>query len=682
MASRKKTVTKKVSGKKASSSRKSASNSTGKSSGKSEPGKKRSPATERAPTLPARIYAQASVLSIGGRSMFDAGFGINAENVADYLSEEALLSSAVAQLQQAGFDVLQVSGAMINIAGSAKVFEQAFGAPIEVHQREVIKPFSNSTVAEFLDSPNCDMPGLIATQNSAFGNVLEGVALEEPRYYMAPNATPPNPGYWHLDVPNGVSMGCNAGPAHRAGITGRGVVVSMVDSGFYRHPFFAAHGYRADNALLGPGASNAADDESGHGTGESANIFALAPDVRLRPVKMSFVNSIGSFDMAVGLGPDIITCSWGSDLRNGSLSAADIALGNAVATAVASGITVIFSAGNGHWGFPGQHPDVISAGGVFMDSDGSLQASDYSSGFMSNIYSGRRVPDLSGLVGMQPGARYIMLPVQPLDEIDRNSAGGTHPNGDETTSNDGWAAFSGTSAAAPQLAGAAALVKQTCQRLTPAQVRDVLQRTATDVTTGQTHGNTGPNVAHCGVDEATGHGLVNAHRATILARMHCRIVSPVTPTLPPVRPPIVLPILPPVRPPIVQPVLPPIRPPIVQPIQPPIFPPIVPPIQPPTRPPIVPPIQPPIRPIRPIQPIVPIRPIGPVINPQRTADELDNAMAVAQQQAYQQGYEQALADAQIPQASEDNGDIAPLDEADLDELEAMVRDGMIDPGDI
>ena len=34
------------------------------------------------------------------------------------------------------------------------------------------------------------------------------------------------------------------------------------------------------------------------------------------------------------------------------------------------GIIVIFAAGNGHWGFPGQHPDVISAGGVYLDADG------------------------------------------------------------------------------------------------------------------------------------------------------------------------------------------------------------------------------------------------------------------------------------------------------------------------
>ena len=202
------------------------------------------------------------------------------------------------------------------------------------------------------------------------------MALEVPRYYMAANPFAPIADYWHLDVPAGISLACNADRAHRAQITGRGVVVSMVDSGWFRHPFFIERGYRADTAILGPGAANPDADESGHGTGESANIFAVAPDVHLKPVKMNFVNTIGAFNAAVGLGPDIITCSWGSSIMNGPLFAADIALANAIAAAVASGITVVFSAGNGHWGFPGQHPDVISAGGVYLDENNTLRASD------------------------------------------------------------------------------------------------------------------------------------------------------------------------------------------------------------------------------------------------------------------------------------------------------------------
>ena len=69
--------------------------------------------------------------------------------------------------------------------------------------------------------------------------------------------------------------------------------------------------------------------------------------------------------------------------------------------------------------------------------------------------------------------------------IDVGNAGGRHPNGDETPNNDGWAAFSGTSASCPQVAGVCALIKQACPRLTPAEVKDILMRTARDVTAGR-----------------------------------------------------------------------------------------------------------------------------------------------------------------------------------------------------
>ena len=420
--------------------------------------------------------------------------------------------------------------------------------------------------------------------------MLEGVAIEEPRYFMAPSAFPPSVDYWHLDAPGDVSLGCNADRAHRGAITGRNVRVAMVDSGQYAHPFFANRGYRVVPVVLGPGAANPDRDESGHGTGESANVFAVAPDAQLLPVKINFVNSIGAFNAAVGLNPDIITCSWGSSQRTGPLSAANQALAAAISGAVASGITVVFSAGNGHWGFPGQHPDVISAGGVFMDEDGSLMASDYASGFMSNIYPGLRVPDLSGLVGMRPRAIYIMLPLEPDDAIDQGNAGGSHPNGDETASDDGWAAFSGTSAAAPQIAGAAALIKQACPRLTPAQIRQILRDTARDVTVGNCHPNTGGNAAGPGPDLATGHGLVDAHRAVLIAKLRCRVIRPIRPVQP------------------VQPVRP------IQPVQ-------------------------PVRPIQPVQPVRPIRPIQP-ISPRpapRSSEEAAAEGVVAQEEDFGEG---------------------------------------------
>src|SRR5262249_54014868 len=261
-------------------------------------------------------------------------------------------------------------------------------------------------------------------------------------------------------------------------------------------------------------------DESGAGTGGSPNIMAIAPDCELLPVKANFANTIAAFNAAVALQPHIISCSWGSHVPF-ALSAADMALEAAVAAAVASGIIVIFSAGNGHAGFPGQHPDVISAGGVFLDQAGQLSASNYASAFTSMIYPGRQVPDACGLVGMRPKAIYIMLPVQPGDQIDQgNAVGGVFPDGDETAPDDGWAAFSGTSAAAPQLAGVAALIKQAVPTITPSALKAALQATAGDVTEGMSSGAaplTAGLPAGPGHDAATGSGLVDALWAVVSA---------------------------------------------------------------------------------------------------------------------------------------------------------------------
>ena len=570
--------------------------------------------------LPSKIFAQVSPRSVGGVSMFEAQWQINSGTVTNFYSDGEAVNATVAYLQEAGFDILQISPLTINIAGSAATYRKAFDTDVVLMDVPVIKEQGKEDVGQFVDCPETGTLGLIETTGTRFENVMEGVAFEEKRYLMAPSSFAPLKSYWHLRVPGDVSLGCNADRAHRAGITGRGVKVAMVDSGHFRHPYFVNRGYNISPVVLGPAAANPLADESGHGTGESANIFAVAPDCQLLPVKLNFVNSIGGFNAAVGLRPDIITCSWGSSKQFGPLSAADAALATAIAAAVASGIVVVFSAGNGHFGFPGQHPDVISAGGVFMNPDESLRASDYASGFLSNIYAGRRVPDLSGLVGMRPKAIYIMLPLQPGDEIDVGNAGLTHPNGDETARDDGWAAFSGTSAAAPQLAGAAALIKQACSTLNPASVRDILMRTARDVTTGNCSPSTGANPATVGPDLATGTGLVDAHKAAMLAKLRCLTIGPVLPTpIPPIGPIPPVPPIPPIPPIGPIPPIPPVVPPIVvgppiEPIKPPVGP-IVPITGPVT--PIVGPVQPviPIKPpIGPVVPIQPIKPIAPIIN--------------------------------------------------------------------
>ena len=477
--------------------------------------------------IPPIVYAEVSVHSMCGVSLFETSKLVTSNTVSEFYSDYRLINETIKKLCNEGFEVLNVSPTTITIAAPAKTYEEVFKTTIVAEEREVIKDLGRVDTATILDSPDTDISGLIDPSKSSLADVVEGVALNEPVYYFGPSPFPPLKEYWHLVVPAGVSLGMNAPLAHRAGFTGAGVSVVMVDSGWYNHPFFIKHGYRA-NVVLGPVATNPDHDEHGHGTGESANIFSVAPDVAFSMVKINFVNSIGAFNTAVSLNPDIISCSWGSSKKYPPLSAADQALAAAVANAVKKGIIVIFSSGNGHWGFPGQHPDVISAGGVCMNVDSSLEATPYASGFESKIYTGRNVPDVCGLVGLPPRALYIMLPVEPKNYLDKTLSGDTHPNGDETAPDDGWAAFSGTSAAAPQLAGICALMKQACPYLTPEQVRGILKKTARDITAGCCNVSTGGHPAKPGPDLATGHGLADAFRAVVLARLR-PIMIPVHP---------------------------------------------------------------------------------------------------------------------------------------------------------
>jgi Subtilase family len=492
---------------------------------------RRAAAPEPGP-MPDVVYAQASPRSVGGLSLFEAAVPVTKEVAVDYASEAPVVRNAVVRLRQAGFEVLQVAPTTVNIAGPASLYEQVFATRLVTEERPVLKEQGREDTATFVECPETDLPGLIDVSNSQLADVLEGVAIEEPRY-PDEHAFAPAKQYWHLRVPGDVSLGVDADRAHRSGVTGRGVKVVMCDSGWYRHPYFTQRGYRTSPTVLGPGAANPEHDEVGHGTAESANVFAVAPDVDFTMVKMSFVNSIGGFNAAVTLAPHIISCSWSSDIQNPPLSAADQALAAAVATAVAGGIVVVFSTGNGRFGFPGQHPDVISAGGVFLHQDGKMEASDYASGFASKVYPPRNVPDVCGLVGMRPRAAYIMLPLEAGGEIDKDLASGDHPDGDETPADDGWSAISGTSAAAPQLAGVCALIKQVCGTLTPAEVRDILQTTARDVTAGKCSPRTGGHAARPGADLATGSGLVNAHRAVLVAKVRCLGPAPPPPLVPP-----------------------------------------------------------------------------------------------------------------------------------------------------
>jgi hypothetical protein len=476
------------------------------------------------PELPSKIYAEAIARSGCGESLLSSSALVTSQTVDRFYADPALLYATANRLRSQGFEVLAVGNTSISIAAEPHIYERAFQTTLKAFERPVIKEFAEQTTATFINSLDDKPFGEIDLSHTHWTHALAGIAINEPVYYFrteqSPSARPPQTRQKYLSVPDEVAEGLNARAVQQGGVKGDGVKVVMVDTGWYHHPFFSQNNYQG-RVVLAPGSTDAEADDHGHGTGESANLFAVAPHVELTVVKADValdgklrnVNSIAAFKKAIDLRPDIISCSWGSDQRNPRLCPYNQALAAVVADAVRRGIIVVFSAGNGHWGFPAQHPDVIAAGGVYRHLEGPLkgrlEASNYASGFISPVYPGRVVPDVCGLVGQKPYAAYILLPIQPGSLADSGCALG----GDGTDPTDGWAAFSGTSAAAPQIAGICALMKQVDPGLSPAQAKEILKQTAIDVTAGWASSQAGGYPTLPGPDPATGHGLADASKA-------------------------------------------------------------------------------------------------------------------------------------------------------------------------
>ena len=387
-------------------------------------------------------------------------------------------------------------------------FREIFGSVRLKKRATAKKPSLSITTREKYEAPEkaLEVP-------DALKDTIAFAYVPRPVEFFSPNFVPPIEDIYYLRLLD-VQLALNASRCHKNDWRGHGIKVMMADSGFWLHPYFLRSGARLI-PTESPGSGRADLDGSGHGTGEAANIFTIAPDCTVYGVK--FGNSAAAtLETCIALKPDVMTNSWGYNIDYQSreeLRQSDpnfyfelLDLENVISTAVEQGICVLFSAGNGHLAFPASHPEVISIGGVTYNEDGSIEASNYASGFESKLYPGQRIPDFCGIVGRSepaPMSAHIMLPVPATSDLD----GENFPSNERGT---GWGIFSGTSAACPQVAGAVALLKQINRNLSPSQIRQVLAARSVDVTKGKSATGTraGP-----GQDLATGAGLVDALRA-------------------------------------------------------------------------------------------------------------------------------------------------------------------------
>lgn len=388
-------------------------------------------------------------------------------------------------------------------------FENIFGTTLQ----EVTRDLTNT-------APGTKESYLTATEElkipQDLQDTIEFAYIPTPPTFFAVAAIPPNVSVYHLRLAD-VRRVLGGSRCHRRGWTGRNVRVAMTDSGFANHPYFVEQGYNIERVTT-PTTEHPLLDDSGHGTGESANTLVMAPDCHFIGVKHDDYSAL-ALETALEQNPQIITNSWGWDIDRQSkaqIRQSDpnfynelIDLENIINDAIDDGIVIIFSGGNGHLAFPACIPDVLAIGGATVYQDGGIEASSYASSFASQLYPGRQVPDVCGIVGEyspnSPLKGHIMLPVPNGSRLE----GANMPN---SQSRKGWGIFSGTSAAAPQTAGLVALLLQINPDLSPAQIKAIISDTATDVTKG-TSGN--GDDAQVGYDKATGAGFINAFQACL-----------------------------------------------------------------------------------------------------------------------------------------------------------------------
>ncbi|MEV0429283.1 S8 family serine peptidase [Micromonospora sp. NPDC050495] len=174
--------------------------------------------------------------------------------------------------------------------------------------------------------------------------------------------------------------------AHRAGFTGEGVTIGVVDTGIaYDHPALGGGGFPNAKVL---GGYDFADEDAdpyddtnvgsaGHGThvagilaGNDARIEGVAPDATLRAYRVFGTRNpatdellIAALDRAAADGVDVVNLSLGV---TGQRSSSVLAL--AVDRLVASGVPVIVAVGNGYAGPFNAGSPAVAAGAIAVGS--------------------------------------------------------------------------------------------------------------------------------------------------------------------------------------------------------------------------------------------------------------------------------------------------------------------------
>lgn len=248
----------------------------------------------------------------------------------------------------------------------------------------------------------------------------------------------------------------------------------------------------------GGGSQGAPGPDQAHGTAcagligaignNGLGVIGVAPNVRIMPIRLTDDAGFYADSAAIASGirhafqngARILNNSWGGGTPSSEIH-------EAILDANSAGAVVLFASGNTQGEeiiYPALFPECIAVGSS-NQCDGPKRIDDES----LDLYGHNTGPELS-----------VVAPGTAMVTTDLMGAQG-YSAGNYTNN------FNGTSSACPVAAGVVALMLSEDPTLTPAEVRDFLQRTADDVENVQLVGTP--------VDDLVGFGRVNADAALL-----------------------------------------------------------------------------------------------------------------------------------------------------------------------
>ena len=272
-----------------------------------------------------------------------------------------------------------------------------------------------------------------------------------------------------------VSRPANLSKLHSRGVDGEGVTVAVIDSGVALHEDF---GDRIKAFKNFDGRKRKSHDPKGHGThvagiilGDGAKVDGIAPKADLVACRIANeADAIEAVDWVIAnkekYSIDVLNLSLGVDAKS---DPAKDEFRLAAERAVDAGLVVVVSAGNeckdgicpSSISSPGISPKVITVG--VLDDRGTADPKDdkiWEKSSQGTFMAGK--PDL-----VAEGTSVLSVLAPESIYADRVAAQAE------------YLAISGSSQAAPMVAGAAALLLQVNPALTHDQVKDILTGTAT-----------------------------------------------------------------------------------------------------------------------------------------------------------------------------------------------------------